>query len=105
MAMKVKKDDNVLILSGKQRGQSGKVIATNPKQSRVMVDGVNIVTKHTKPRHQGEMGGRIQTEAPIAASNVMPICAKCNKATRVGFRIDKGTKTRICKKCGESLDN
>ena len=104
MAMKIKKDDNVLILSGKERGKTGKVIAVDPKSGRVMVDGANVVTKHTKPRHQGDVGGRIETEAPMSASNVMPVCKKCNKATRVSYKIENNTKTRVCKKCGESLD-
>lgn len=104
MAMKIKKEDNVLILSGKEAGKTGKVMACMPKEGRVMVEGANMVTKHTKPKRQGEMGGRVETEAPINASNLMPICPKCDKATRVAYKVDGDKKTRVCKKCGADLD-
>ena len=70
-----------------------------------MVEGVNILTKHTKPRRQGEMGGRIETEGAIYASKVIPVCPKCEKTTRVAYKIENGEKTRVCRKCGASLDN
>lgn len=105
MAFKIKKDDTVMVLSGKDRGKQGKVIACYPKTGKVMVEGVNVLTKHTKPRRQGEMGGRIETEGAIYASKVIPVCPKCNKTTRVAYKIDGDKKIRVCKKCGESLDN
>lgn len=105
MAFKIKKDDTVVVLSGKDRGKKGKVMACYPKDGKIMVEGVNMVTKHTKPRRQGEVGGRIETEGAFYACKVMPVCSKCGKATRVAYRIaDDGKKSRICKKCGESLD-
>lgn len=105
MAFKIKKDDTVMVLSGKDRGKQGKVIACYPKTGKVMVEGINVLTKHTKPRRQGEMGGRIETEGAIYASKVIPVCPKCNKTTRVAYKIDGDKKIRVCKKCGESLDN
>lgn len=105
MALKIKKDDTVMVLSGKDRGTKGKVIACYPKTGKVMVEGVNILTKHTKPRRQGEMGGRIETEGAIYASKVIPVCPKCDKTTRVAYKIEDGKKTRVCRKCGASLDN
>ena len=106
--MHVKKGDNVLVISGKDAGKkkTGKVLVAMPQSDRVIVEGVNIVTKHVKPRKAGEAGGRIQQEAPIHVSNVLPVCPKCNKATRVAHQIQAdGTKIRVCKKCGASLDN
>lgn len=105
MAFKIKKDDTVMVLSGKDRGKQGKVIACYPKTGKVMVEGINVLTKHTKPRRQGETGGRIETEGAIYASKVIPVCPKCNKTTRVAYKIDGDKKIRVCKKCGESLDN
>lgn len=105
MAFKIKKDDTVMVLSGKDRGTQGKVIAVYPKTGKVMVEGVNVVTKHTKPRRQGETGGRIETEAAIFASKVIPVCPACGKTTRVAYSIDaEGNKARICKKCSAKLD-
>lgn len=105
MGFKIKKDDTVMVLSGKDRGKNGKVIACYPKTGKVMVEGVNVLTKHTKPRKQGEVGGRVETEGAIYASKVIPVCPKCNKTTRVAYKIENGDKNRVCKKCGESLDN
>lgn len=105
MAFKIKKDDTVVVLSGKDRGKKGKVMACYPKDGKIMVEGVNMMTKHTKPRRQGEVGGRIETEGAFYACKVMPVCPKCGKATRVAYQIaGDGKKSRICKKCGESLD-
>jgi len=104
--MNVKRDDKVVVISGKDKGKKGKVLAVIPKERRVIVEGVNMVSKHVKPRKQGETGGIIKQEAPIDASNVMRICNKCNTPTRVGRRIlDDGTKVRYCKHCDEVLDN
>jgi large subunit ribosomal protein L24 len=106
--MHVKKGDTVLVISGKDaaKKKTGKVLVALPKQDKVIVEGVNIVTKHVKPRKAGDQGGRIQQEAPINVSNVLPVCSKCGKATRVGHQfLTDGSKIRVCKKCGESLDN
>ena len=104
--MNVKRDDKVVVISGKDKGKKGKVLAVIPKERRVIVEGVNIVSKHVKPRKQGETGGIIKQEAPIDASNVMHICNKCNTPTRIGRRIlDDGTKVRYCKHCDEVFDN
>ena len=106
MALKIKKGDTVRVIAGKDKGKEGKVLSVDVKKNRVIVEGVNIVTKHVKPRKAGEAGGRIQQEAPIHVSNVLPVCPKCNKATRVAHKVlADGTKVRVCKKCGESLDN
>ncbi|MFV0412559.1 MAG: 50S ribosomal protein L24 [Oscillospiraceae bacterium] len=100
----VKTGDAVLVISGKDRGKEGKVLAVSPKEGKVIVEGLNMVTKHVKPRRQGEQGGIVQAESAVYASKVMPICPKCKKATRVGHSIDKdGNKTRVCKHCNATL--
>ena len=105
MAMHVKKDDRVVVISGKDKGKKGKVLIAQPAKRRVIVEKVNMLTKHTRPRKQGDAGGIIHQEGPIDASNVMLVCNKCGKATRIGFKILKdGSKTRVCKKCGETFD-
>jgi len=97
--MKVKKGDNVKIISGKDKGKSGKVLQVMPKMDRVVVESVNIRKRHTRPRRQGEKGQIIEVEAPMHISNVMLICTKCNKATRIGSKIHKEGKNRVCKRC------
>lgn len=97
--MKVKKGDKVKILSGKDRGSEGKVINSFPEEDRIIVDGINLVKKHRKPRRSGEKGERITKPAPIDASNVQLICPKCGKPTRIGHKITNNEKARICKKC------
>ncbi len=103
MAMNVKKGDTVVVLSGKDKGKQGKVQRTVPSESKVVVEGVNMVTCHTKPRRQGEEGGIVRREAALYASKVQVVCPKCGKATRVGHKIEGGKKTRVCKKCGAEL--
>lgn len=101
----VKRDDTVLILSGKDRGKKGKVLAVFPKKNRVVVEGVNVVTKHKKPRSAAQQGGIVHQEAAIDSSNVMLICKRCNKATRVARKVlESGEKVRVCKKCNETID-
>ena len=101
----VKTGDTVLIISGDDKGQKGKVLEVSPKESKVIVEGLNLVTKHVKPRRMGEQGGIVKAEAPMYASKVMLVCPKCNKATRVAHTTLKdGSKVRTCKKCNESLD-
>ncbi len=102
----VKKGDTVQVLSGKDKGKKGKVLTAIPKEGKVLVEGVNMVTKHTKPRAQGQTGGIIHQEAPIYASKVMHVCNKCNKPTRLAKKVlDSGEKVRYCKHCGEVFND
>ena len=101
--MKIKKGDTVVVLSGKDKGKQGKVQVVIPSDRKVVVEGVNIVTCHTKPRRQGETGGIVKREAAIYASKVQVVCPKCSKATRVAYEIKDGKKVRTCKKCGAEL--
>ncbi len=104
MAAKIKRDDFVLVISGKDRGKRGKVIRVIPKESRVVVEGVNIVKKHQKPTPT-RPGGIVEMPAPIHISNVMLVCPRCNRPTRVGFTfLEDGRKVRVCKKCKENID-
>ena len=103
MAMNVKKGDTVVVLSGKDKGKTGKVQGTIPKESKVVVEGVNMVTCHTKPRRQGEEGGIVRREAALYASKVQVVCPKCGKGTRVAHKFEDGKKVRVCKHCGASL--
>ncbi|MBQ2797802.1 MAG: 50S ribosomal protein L24 [Ruminiclostridium sp.] len=99
----VKTGDNVQIISGKDKGKQGKVLEVSIKEQKVIVEGRNLVTKHVKPRRQGEQGGIVKAEAPIYACKVMPVCPKCDKPTRVGHEIKGEKKIRVCKKCGAEL--
>jgi len=101
--MKIKKNDQVLIISGKDRGKKGKVLDVFPKEEKVVVEGGNIRKKHVKPKRSGEKGQVVETPAPIAVSNVKLICPKCGQLTRVGYKIVKDKKYRICKKCGVEM--
>ena len=99
----VKTGDTVKIISGKDRGETGKVLAVSPKEGQVIVEGLNMVKKHVKPRRQGETGGIVDAESAIYACKVMPVCPKCNKATRVAHKIEGDKKVRVCKHCGAEL--
>ena len=99
----VKTGDTVMVISGKDRGNSGKVLQVSPKEGKVIVEGRNMVTKHVKPRRQGEQGGIIKAEGAMYASKVMPVCPKCGKATRVGHTEKDGKEVRVCKKCGAGV--
>ena len=101
--MNIKKNDTVIVLSGKDKGTKGKVLAAMPKENRLIVEGINVATVHQKPRRQGEEGGIIKRETPIYASKVMLVCPKCGKPTRVGHAFADGKKMRACKKCGASF--
>ena len=102
----LKKGDNVVVISGKDKGKKGKVLSVGATKRTVIVEGINMATKHTKPRRQGESGGIISQEAPIYACKVMHICDKCSKPTRIGYKVlADGTKSRYCKNCLEVLDN
>ena len=102
--LNVKKDYTVVIIAGKDKGKQGKIMAAFPKTGRVIVQNANMIVCHTKPRRQGEQGGRINKEGTINASNVMLICPKCNKATRVAHGMEGDKKVRVCKKCGKNID-
>ena len=103
MSMTVKKGDNVVVITGKEKGKQGKVLEVFPEQNRVLVDGVNIVSRHQKARNQQEKSGIVKKSAPVDASNVMVVCPSCGKATRVHHKEIDGKKVRVCK-CGVSLD-
>ncbi len=101
---KIKRDDLVLVIAGKDKGRRGKVLRVFPRRGRVMVEKVNVVKRHQRPT-QTIQGGIIEKEAPIHLSNVMLICPKCGEPTRVGFKfLQDGRKVRSCKKCGEIID-
>jgi large subunit ribosomal protein L24 len=102
--MHVKKGDKVMVISGKDKGKSGVILEAFPKQSRVLVEGINIVKKHAKPSQVNPQGGILNQEAPIHVSNVMPIDPKSGKPTRVGYTVENGKKVRVAKKSGEVLD-
>lgn len=102
--LSVRKDDMVVVLSGKDKGRKGKVLATFPQEKKVLVEGVNVATVHTKPRRQTDPGGIITKEIPIYVSKVIRVCPKCSKQTRIAHVIlEDGTKSRLCKKCGETI--
>lgn len=103
LTMKIKKNDNVVVIAGKDKGETGKVVRVLPKEDRVLVEGVNVVKRHTKSRVSGEAGQIIEKSLPIHISNVMVVDPKTNKPTRVGFEIKDGKKVRIAKKSGQAL--
>ncbi|MCI2058954.1 MAG: 50S ribosomal protein L24 [Oscillibacter sp.] len=103
MSMNIKKGDTVVVLSGKDRGKKGKVQGTVPAAGKVVVEGINIVTCHVKPRKQGEEGGIVKREAAIASCKVQVVCPKCGKGTRVAHKIEDGKSVRVCKHCGANL--
>lgn len=104
MKMTIKNGDTVYVITGKDKGKTGKVSAVYSDKNKVLVENVNIVTKHKKPKSQQDKGGIVKKPAPIDASNVMVVCPVCNKATRIAHKEIDGKKARVCKKCGASLD-
>lgn len=104
MKVHVRKNDTVVVISGKDKGKIGEVLKVNPKTGRVLVKGVNIVTKHQKPSRENMQGGIINMEAAINSSKVMLHCNKCKNATRISHKVlEDGSKVRVCKKCGETF--
>ncbi len=101
--MRIKKGDNVQVLSGNDKGKTGEVLEVNPKADKIIVKGVNVRKKHVKARRQGEEGGIIAVECAIPSSKVNVVCSKCGKATKVGYSMEKDKKVRVCKKCGTTL--
>jgi len=100
----VKKDDTVIVISGDDKGKKGKVLEVSPTEGKVIVQGINIVTKHAKPRRQGETGGIVKVEGAMYADKVQLFCAKCGKGVRAKTKVlEDGKKVRVCAKCGENL--
>lgn len=97
--MKLKKGDTILVISGKDKGRTAKILKSFPKEMKILVDGINLKSKHFRPKKQGEKGQVIKISAPINVSSVKFICPKCGKAARLGYGIEAGRKARICKKC------
>ena len=102
--MKVKKNDTVLVLTGKDAGKTAKVLVALPKDNKVVVDGINVQKKHKKARSAQEVSSIQNQSGAIDASNVMVVCPVCNKATRVAYKVEGDKKARVCKKCGAGLD-
>ncbi|NQU83507.1 MAG: 50S ribosomal protein L24 [Parcubacteria group bacterium] len=102
--MKIKINDNVEVIKGKDRGKNGKVIQVFPKNQKVVVEGLGIIKKHMRPNRRGEKGQIIELSGPIQVSNVMFVCPKCNNKTRTGYKIEGKKKERYCKKCGEIIE-
>ncbi|MBO4383725.1 MAG: 50S ribosomal protein L24 [Clostridia bacterium] len=100
----VKTGDEVVVINGKYHGQKGKVLAVAPKEGKVIVEGINIITKHVKPRRMGETGGLVKAESALYADKVQLVCPECGKATRVGHTTEDGKKYRVCKKCGAKFE-
>ena len=105
MLARVKKNDTVMIIAGKEHGKTGKVLRVLPEENRAFVERLNIVKRHSKPRGPQNPGGIIEKEAPIHLSNLMPMCDRCNAPVRVGTRVlQDGSKARFCRRCNELLD-
>ena len=103
--MQIRKNDSIMVISGKERGKTGKVLRVNPKEDAVIIERINVVKRHTKPRGPQQAGGIIEKEASIPASNIMIMCDKCNAPVRIGQKIlADGNKVRVCRRCGEALD-
>lgn len=102
----VKKDDLVMIIAGKDKGKSGKVLRVMPDKGRVLVENLNLIKRHTRPSQANNEGGIIEKEAPVAISNVQLLCQSCDKPVRTGIKVlDDGSKVRFCKKCNEIVNN
>jgi large subunit ribosomal protein L24 len=102
----VKKDDLVMIVAGKDKGKTGKILRVQPEKSRVVVENINLIKRHTRPSRSSAEGGIIEKEAPLAISNVQLLCQGCNKPARTGIRtLEDGSKVRFCKKCNEIVNN
>ena len=105
MAMSIRKNDQVIVRAGKDRGKKGRVLSVLPEKNRVVVEGVNIIKRHTRPNPQRNIkGGIVEREASVHASNVQLICPECGKMTRIGHRMDGERKQRICRKCEGVID-
>ena len=106
MKMHIKRDDTVQVISGVDKGKKGKVLKVFPSEGKIIVEGIGFITKHTKPRKQGDAGGIIKQEAALNASKVMHVCNKCGKTTRIGRKVlDNGKTVRYCKRCNETFND
>jgi large subunit ribosomal protein L24 len=102
---RLRKDDTVMVIAGRERGKTGKVLRVLGDRDRVVIERINMVKRHTKPRGVQQPGGIVEKEASIHLSNVVPVCGRCNKPTRVGHRrLESGTSVRVCRRCHEQLD-
>jgi large subunit ribosomal protein L24 len=102
--IRIKKGDSILVIAGKDRGKKGKVEKVIPKKKKIVVAGINILKKHVKPSPKVKQGGIVEFAAPLDISNVILLCPKCNKQTRISYKISKnGQKIRVCNKCGEGI--
>ena len=105
MSMRIKKNDQVRVISGKNKGKEGKILRNIPSKDMIVVEGINVVSRHVKPSQKNPQAGIIKQEAPIYAAKVMLICPQCGAATRVGSSfLESGKKVRVCKKCNEIID-
>jgi len=104
MNLKIRKDDQIMVTTGKSKGKTGKVLRVDPDKGTVYIEKINVVKRHQRPNQKFKQGGIIEKEAPIAVSNVMLICEKCKGPVRVGKKMIKDNKVRFCKSCGEVLD-
>jgi len=104
MPLGLKKNDTVLVIAGKEKGKKGRVLSVNRSTDRVVVEKINLIKKHMKPNRVYTQGGIIEKEAPLQRSNLMLVCPKCDKATRIQTAVFEGTKARVCKKCKEVID-
>jgi large subunit ribosomal protein L24 len=103
---KIRKNDTVMVITGRERGKTGRVLRVLPAAGRVVVERLNIVKRHTKPRGAASPGGIVEKEAPLDISNVMVFCDRCNAPVRVGVKAAAdGTKSRVCRRCGETVGN
>ena len=103
--MKIKKDDNVIVVAGKDKGKKGKVRFAYPEKKQVIVEGINFIKKHSKARGAVKQAGIIDLEAPVHISNVMLVCDKCNKPSRIGYKkMEDGRRVRFCRACNEVID-
>ena len=101
--MKLRTNDQIIVVRGKDKGRKGKIQKVFPKEGKVLIPGVNIYKKHLKPRGEGKPGGIVDKVLPLSISNVAFWCSKCNQRTRIGWQENKGEKNRICKKCGSMI--
>ena len=105
MGLRIKKGDTAVVTTGKSKGKKGRILSVTPSKETVVIEGINIVKRHTKPNKKYTQGGIIEKEAPVHISNVMLLCPKCNKPTRIGNTVlDDGRKLRVCKKCKEVME-
>lgn len=103
--MKIKKDDNILVVAGKDKGKKGKVRFAHPEKNRVIIEGINFIKKHSKARGAAKQAGIIDLEAPVHISNIMLVCDKCGKPCRIGYKkLEDGRRVRVCRVCNEVID-